>query len=139
MLTVYKLFHCTISADLKEEFCIQIGITPTHIKVTLKAFRWGDIANIPHLIATRMPFWLGAFSKIQSMFTNSLSPNSLEKKQNLRLQRNILIYYHKTAVFRGYLLKIIPPANKKKKPLSRRGNHALIAASFKQIFFLNTR
>ena len=31
-----------------------------------------------------MAFWLGAFSKIQSMFTNSLSPNSLEKKQNLR-------------------------------------------------------
>ena len=26
--------------------------------------------NPPHLIATRMAFWLGVFSKIQSMFTN---------------------------------------------------------------------
>ena len=42
------------------------------------------------------------------MFTNSLSPNSLEKKQNLRLRRNILIYYHKTATLRGYILKIYP-------------------------------
>ena len=71
----------------KRNFAYKIGITPTHIKVTLKAFWWGDIANIPHLIATRMAFWGGTFSKIQSMFTNSLSPNSLEKKQNLRLQR----------------------------------------------------
>ena len=92
----------------KRNFAYKIGITPTHIKVTLKAFWWGDIANIPHLIATRMAFWGGTFSKIQSMFTNSLSPNSLEKKQNLRLRRNILIYYHKTATLRGYILKIYP-------------------------------
>ena len=79
-----------------------------YIKATVKAFWWGDLLKFPHLIATRMAFWLGAFSKIQSMFTNSLSPNSLEKKQNLRLQRNILIYYHKTATLRGYILKIYP-------------------------------
>ena len=28
--------------------------------------------KVPHLIATRKAFWLGAFSKIQSMFTNIL-------------------------------------------------------------------
>ena len=54
----------------KGNFAYKIGITPTHIKVTLKAFWWGDIANIPHLIATRMAFWGGTFSKIQSIFTN---------------------------------------------------------------------
>ena len=58
-----------------------------YIKATVKAFWWGALLKFPHLIATRMAFWLGVFSKIQSMFTNSLSPNSLEKKQNLRLQR----------------------------------------------------
>ena len=58
-----------------------------YIKATVKAFWWGALLKFPHLIATRTAFWLGAFSKIQSMFTNSLSPNSLEKKQNLRLQR----------------------------------------------------
>ena len=55
-----------------------------------------------------MAFWLGAFSKIQSMFTNSLSPNSLGNNPNLRQQRKILIYCHKTAGFRGYILKIYP-------------------------------
>ena len=68
-------------------FAHKIAIAPTHIKATAKEFWWGALQKFPHLIATRMAFWLGAFSKIQSMFTNFLSPNSLEKKQNLRLQR----------------------------------------------------
>ena len=34
-----------------------------------------------------MAFWLGAFSRIQNMFTNSFSPNSLGNNKNLRLQR----------------------------------------------------
>ena len=55
-----------------------------YIKATIKAFWWGATQNLPHLIAERMAFWLGAFSKIQSMFTNSLSPNSLGNNQNLR-------------------------------------------------------
>ena len=55
-----------------------------YIKATVKAFWWGALLKFPHLIATRMAFWLGVFSKIQSMFTNSLSPNSLGNNQNLR-------------------------------------------------------
>ena len=65
----------------------QKNLLLAYIKATIKAFWWGATQNLPHLIATRMAFWLGAFSKIKSMFTNSLSSNSLEKKQNLRLQR----------------------------------------------------
>ena len=65
----------------------QKNLLLAYIKATIKAFWWGATQNLPHLIAERMAFWLGAFSKIQSMFTNFLSPNSLEKKQNLRLQR----------------------------------------------------
>ena len=65
----------------------QKNLLLAYIKATVKAFWWGALLKFPHLIATKMAFWLGAFSKIQSMFTNFLSHNSLEKKQNLRLQR----------------------------------------------------
>ena len=52
-----------------------------------------------------MAFWLGAFSKIQSMFTNSLSPNSLEKKQNLRLQRKYPHLLPQNCRFQGVYLE----------------------------------
>ena len=35
-----------------------------------KRFLVGALQKFPHLIATRKAFCLGAFSKIQSMFTN---------------------------------------------------------------------
>ena len=79
-----------------------------YIKATVKAFWWGALLKFPHLIATRTAFWLGAFSKIQSMFTNFLSPNSLEKKQNLRLQRKDPHLLPPNYYFRGYILKIHP-------------------------------
>jgi hypothetical protein len=46
------------------------------------------------------------FQKFKVCLQTFLSPNSLGKKQNLRLQRNILIYCHKTTAFREYILKI---------------------------------
>ena len=52
-----------------------------------------------------MAFWLGAFSKIQSMFTNALSPNSLGKKQNLRLQRKYPHLLPQNCRFQGVYLE----------------------------------
>ena len=67
---------------------LQVKIATPSLYKGLRMGNWANkFINSPHLIATRMAFWLGVFPKIQSMFTNSLSPNSLEKKQNLRLQR----------------------------------------------------
>ena len=105
----YFLFYLYLSKGIFAwSFAHKIAIAPTHIKATTKEFWWGALQKFPHLIATRMAFWLGVFSKIQSMFTNSLSPNSLGNNPNLRQQRKKLIYCHKTAGFRGYILKIYP-------------------------------
>ena len=52
-----------------------------------------------------MEFWQGTFSKIQSMFTNFLSPNSLEKKQNLRLQRKYTHLLPPNCYFQGVYLE----------------------------------
>ena len=102
-LHLYKSsFQCQVTTLTQKIFLL------AYIKATVKAFWWGDLLKFPHLIATKMAFWLGAFSKIQSMLTNSLSPNSLGNNPNLRQQRKILIYCHKTAGFRGYILKIYP-------------------------------
>ena len=54
----------------------------------------------PHLIATGIAFWLGVFSKIQSIFTISLSFNSRENNQNLR--RDLKNVYPSTYVKVGF-------------------------------------
>ena len=92
--TVYKLFTTsapTISAVSQNDWAdkitnilsLSMGLrtdnwadkiffSPAYIKVTPRVFGWGALQKFPHLIATRMAFWGGTFSKIQSMFTNAL-------------------------------------------------------------------